>query len=255
MKAPGARTKESVKKMYLYEAKDVVREHFGRLGLPTSILSVALTEGRKVVEKEGNFWWMRTTADFSAVVDSNEYSIQSGGDIDISNFKDGRALQQKLPTETRWGPVELGVLDEETLNLMYDDDDEGEPEQAIIDNTTLKIYPPSPQYAYDMRLYAYQWTDNPTANTSTDDLLKNFGMAVVYGALIWGFEIELKDLQGAAYWRNLLGGSPFGHGGEIARIKRENLKRDWKDNIVMVPHKGPGRISKRSLSNLQIYCR
>lgn len=241
--------------MLLYEAKDVVREHFGRIGLPTSILNIALAEGRKTIEKEGNFWWMRTIADFSAVIDTGEYTIESGGDIDISNFKDARALQQKDPSFVRWEPVELGIVDEEQLNIMYDEDDEGPPELAVIDNTTLKIYPPNPQVAYDMRLYAYQWTDNPTANTSTDDLLKNFGMAVVYGALIWGFEIELKDLQSATYWRTLLGGTPFGHGGEIARIKRENLKRDWKDQMILVPRKGPGRYTKRSLSNLQIYCR
>lgn len=241
--------------MYLYEAKDVVREHFGRLGLPTSILNIALTEGRKLIEKEGNFWWMRTIADFVAVVDQQEYVIGDADDIDISNFKDARALHQKRSEDVRWEPVELGIVDEEQLNLMYDEDDDGEPEYAIIDNVTLKLFPPLPDVAYDLRLYAYQWTDNPTANTSTDDLLKNFGMAVVYGALIWGFEIELKDIQGAAYWRNLLGGTPFGHGGEIAKIKRENFKRDWKDQVVLIPHRGTGRTSRRSLNNLQIYCR
>jgi hypothetical protein len=241
--------------MYLYQAKDVVREHFGRLGMPSSLIDIALAEGRKTIEKEGNFWWMRTIANFNLVVNDAEYSIQDGGDIDIPNFKDARALQQKLPSEVRWGPVDLGILDEEELNMMYDEDDIGEPEIAVIDNTTLKVYPPNPDYAYDMRLYAYQWTDNPTSNTATDDLLKNFGMALVYSALIWGFEIELKDIQGAAYWRNLLGGTPFGRGGEISRIRRENLKRDWKDKIMMTPHTGPGRVSRRSLSNLQIYCR
>jgi hypothetical protein len=117
------------------------------------------------------------------------------------------------------------------------------------------VYPPDPDDTYDMRLYYYQWTSNPAANTSTDDLLKNFGSAVVYGALIWAFEIELKDIQGAAYWRNLLGGTPFGHGGEIARLKRENFKRDWKDRTMLVPFKGAGRLTRRSLTNLQIYCR
>jgi hypothetical protein len=241
--------------MLLYEAKDVVREHFGRLGLPTSILTIALNEGRKMIEKEGNFWWMRTIADFVTVVGQQEYVIGDADDIDIANFKDARALQQKMSSEVNWEPVDLGIIDEEELNLMYDEDDDGEPENAVIDNVTLKLFPPMPDLAYDMRLYAYQWTDNPTDNTATDDLLKNYGMAVVYGALIWGFEMELKDLQGAAYWRNLLGGSPFGHGGEIARIKRENMKRDWKDKMILVPHRGPGRMTRRSFRNLQIYCR
>ena len=138
---------------------------------------------------------------------------------------------------------------------MYDEDDQGNPEFALIDNTTLKLYPPLPDFAYDLRLYFYQWTDNPTANTDTDDLLKNYGMALCYGAIIWGFEMQLKDLQGASYWRNLLGGTPFGHGGEIAKLKRENFKRDWKDRVMLTPHLGAGRLTRRSITNLNIYCR
>ena len=241
--------------MLLYELKDFIREHFGRVGIPTNLLDLALSEGRKLIEQEGNFWWMRDSTDFNAIVNQQDYTIQSGGDIDISNFKDARALIQKLPTETRYEPVELGNIDQDELDVMYDDDDAGEPEVAVIDNTTLKLYPPLPDYAYDLRLYHYNWTDNPTLNTDTDDLLKNYGMAVAYGGLIWGFEIELKDIQGAAYWRTLLGGTPFGHGGVIARIKRENLKREWRDKIILVPHMGPGRLTRRSWNNLQIYCR
>lgn len=243
--------------MLLYELKDFVREHFGRLGLPTSILDQALTEGRKLVEQEGNFWWMRATTDFNLVSSpaQQDYTIESGGDIDIDNFKDARALLQKLPTETRWEPVELGTIDQDELDILYDEDDQGEPEVAVIDNDTLKVYPPVPLYDYDMRIFTYNWTDNPTDNSQTDALLKNFGMSVAFGALIWGFEIELKDIQGAAYWRNLLGGTPYGHGGVIARLKRENLKREWRDKIIMTPRKGPGRLTRRSWNNLQIYCR
>lgn len=241
--------------MLLYEVKDLVREHFGRLGLPSSILNMALAESRRMIEREANFWWMRGSIDFNLVVNTQTYAIGSGLAINIANFKDARALQQKISTETQWETVELGILDQEDLNIMYENDDDGEPEYAVIDNVTLTVYPPLPDLAYNMRLYYYKWTDNPTANTDTDDLLKNFGSAVVYGALIWGFEIELKDIQGAAYWRNLLGGTPFGHGGEIARLKRENFKRDWKDRTILVPFKGAGRTTRRKLSNIQIYCR
>ena len=179
--------------MLYYEVKDMVREHFGRLGLPTSILDIALAESRKMIEREGNFWWMRGIANFNLVASTTTYAIGSGLAIDIAKFKDARALQQKTSTATRWEPVELGVIDQEDLNLMYDNDDTGEPEYAIIDNTTLYVYPPLPDAAYNMRLYYYKWTDNPGANTSTtDELCLYYGSALVYGALIWGFEIELK---------------------------------------------------------------
>jgi hypothetical protein len=237
--------------MLLGEVKDVVREHFGRVGLPTTILDISLAEGRKLVEKEANFWWMRDITDFSAGVDQQEYTIGDGEDVDIDNFKDARALQYKLSTANDWESIELGVMDEEELNELYSEDDEGPPEHAVIDNVTLKLFPANPQFVYDMRLYHYNWTDNPTDNTETDDLIRNYGMALVYGACLWGYEMQLKDLQAAQYWRNLL----LGKGGEIYKLKRENLKRDWKDRIIMVPHAGPGFLTARRLSNMQIYKR
>ena len=241
--------------MPLGKAKDVFREHFGRVGLNTAILSLGLTEGRKLIEKEGNFWWMRGTQDIVAAIGQQEYTIEDGGDFDIANFKDARFLMQKESQESNWSPIDLGVTDQEELDMVYDDDDEGEPERAVIENATVRLYPPLPDKAYDLRLYYYEWTDNPTDNTDTDDLLKNWGMAVCYGAIIWGFEMQLKDHQGAQYWRTLLGGQPFGRGGEIAKLKRENFKRDWKDRIMLTPYTGAGKASRRSLNNLQIYCR
>lgn len=237
--------------MLLGEAKDVVREHFGRLGLNTTMLTLGLTEGRRMIEREANFWWMRGTYDASAVINQQDYSIQSGGDFDIANFKDARYLLVKKASDVNWLPVDLGVVDHEELDQMYDEDDFGVPDFALIDNTTLKLYPPLPDFAYDLRLYFYQWTDNPTLNTDTDDLLKNYGMAVCCGAIIWGFEMQLKDLQGAMYWRGQL----YGKNGYIYNLKRENLKRDWKDRIMLTPHDGAGRLNRRSLTNLNIYCR
>ena len=241
--------------MILGEVKDVIREHFGRMGISTSLVDIALKEGRKLVEKEANFWWMRGTIDFVLGVNQQDYVIGTGEDVEIDNFKDGRALQWKKTTDVRWSSVDFGTMDEEELNLMYDETDTGNPEAAIMDNVTLKVYPPFPDQQYDMRFYYYAWTDNPTLNTDTDDLLKNWGMCLVYAGVIWGYEIILKDLQGAGYWRNLLGGTPYGRGGEIAKLKRENLKRDWKDRIILEPHDGPGPRSFRKTSNMQIYSR
>lgn len=241
--------------MTLGEVKDVVREHFGRMGVPTHMLDIALTEARKRVEKEGNFWWMRSSTTFNLAADTQTYIIGSGAAINIANFKDARALHYKRSTDVRWEPVELGTVDQEELAVMYDTDDTGAPEFAIIDNVTLNVYPPDPDQAYNMKLFHYNWTANPTLNSDTDDLFKNFGSALVFGAVEWGYAIYLKDLQGAAYWKNELGGTPFGRGGEIARIKRQNLKRDWKDKIMFTPRVGPGRTSKRSLNNVQLYIR
>lgn len=107
--------------MLLGEAKDVVREHFGRLGLNTTMLTLGLTEGRKIIEREANFWWMRDTYDASAVINQQDYSIQSGGDFDIANFKDIRALLAKKASDVNWQPVEVGTVDHEELDQIYDE--------------------------------------------------------------------------------------------------------------------------------------
>lgn len=241
--------------MTLGEIKDVVREHFGRMGLPTVILDLALAEGRKLIEREANFWWMRATTTFNLVIDTQDYLIGSTLAVNIVNFKDARALNFKKSTETRWRPLSLGIYDQEELDVMYPTDSAGAPELAIVDNTTLKIYPPKPDLAYNMKLYHYNWTDNPVTNILSDDITKNYGMALIYAAIIWGYEIELKDMQGAIYWRKLLGGEPFGRGGEITKLKRQNLKRDWQDKIVLVPHAGANSFSVRTLANMQGYGR
>jgi hypothetical protein len=189
---------------------------------------------------------MRDTTDFNLVIGTQDYIIGSGAAIDIAKFKDARWLSYKKSTDVRWQPVSLGEVDHEELDLAYDEDDEGPPEAAIIDNVTLKLYPPNPDLTYNMRLYHYNWTDNPAGNTQTDDLLDNFGVALVDGAIMWGYRSHLKDLQGSTYWENQLKM-------EILKINSHNFKRDWKDKVQLTPRPGPGRRSWRSTDNLQIY--
>ena len=243
--------------MLMGQIKDVVREHFGRIGIPTPVLDLALTEGRKLIEKESNFWWMEAEATFNLVVGQADYDIAaSGGEITIPNFKDAQALQWKRAAEVSWEPVAFGELTKDDLDLMYDEDDEGHPEAAYLQNKKLYVYPPNPDVAYNMKLYYWGYTSNPAGNTDTaDELTNNWGMSLVYGALIWGYEMYLKDMPGATYWRQLLGGQPFGRGGEIAKMKRENLKRSWRSRMVLVPHAGPGRLNSQRLNNLQLYPR
>jgi len=235
----------------LWEAKDIVRAHFGGTAFPTIQLDHALTQGRRMIETHANFWWMQGEKDFSLTINQDAYPIYTG-DILLPNFKDARALSWREAAGVSYEPVALGDITKEELDVLYDTDDSGSPEVAVIDNATLYIYPPNPDKAYSMRLYRYSWTDNPV-QTDDDDLLNFFPMALVYAALAWGYELELKDLQGAAYWKGLLGGTPFGRGGELAKMKKENFKRGWRDNIMFTPRTGPGVGSLRRIANLQIY--
>ena len=241
--------------MKFFEAKDIVREHFSRLKFTTPMLIHSLTEGRHQLETHANFWWMKKEKDFSLVVDQASYSITTSTNdgLNLPKFKDARGLIWKEDASaTRYDPVAVGKQEKQDLDVLYGTDDQGPPEAVAIDDTTLHIYPPKPQSTYVMRLYHYEWTDNP-ANPDDDDLLKYFGMALVYASLAWGFEMVLKDLQGAAYWKILLGGNPFGRGGMLAQMKKENFKRGQQDQMDFTPRGGPGRAQRRRLDNIQIY--
>jgi hypothetical protein len=234
--------------MNFSEIKDYIREHFGRVGIPTSFLTLALELGRKEIENHSNFWWMEDSVDFNLTAADNSYPLTSGT-INESNFKDLRALYWRISTDNFWTPIPVVPMAKEDLDLEYDTDEDGEPEQAVIFNDTLYIYPiPDSAATYSLRMYFYQYTSYP-AQTSSDDLIKGFPMAVIYSALAQGYETELKDLQSAAYWRKLLKDT-------IPMIKKEHLKRSWMDKIILEPRTGPFRPGSRMrLDNVQIYKR
>lgn len=239
------------------EAKDIVREHFGRLGFTTPMVIQALAGGRRAIEQHANFWWMRADPKtFNLTINQNEYLIKvsTSNGLNVPLFKDIAALYWKVSTDTQWEIVDIGKKTKHELDLEYATDEEGTPEQATIDNVTLAIYPPEPQVAYNMKMYYWNWTANPQLNSSTDDILSFFPDALIYAANAWGYEMQLKDFQGASYWKQLLGGQPFGRGGQLATLKRENLKRGWKDMINLDPHTGPNKRGlRRKLDNVQIY--
>lgn len=230
--------------MLFYQVKDYVREHFGRAGIPTSFLDLALEAGRLEVENAGNFWWMQSQIDFNTVDGTQTYIIGSGAAINIARFKDAKFLFWKETTDVQWEIVDLGQWEKDELDRMYNTDDAGTPEAAALVNKTLYLYPPDPDAVLNMRLYYYQYTSNP-AQTSSDDLTTDFPMGLVYASLAQGYELELKDMQAASYWRGLLER-------EIKKIKKVHLKRGWKDMIQFIPFKGPGR-GRRRLDNVQIY--
>jgi hypothetical protein len=130
---------------------------------------------------------------------------------------------------------------------MYDEDETGDPELAIVEGDNLILYP-IPDDEYDVRIYYWEYTSN-TTNLESDELTAHFPMALVYSAYKWIHEVYLKDPQGATYWRSLLEGK----GGELFKMRRENFKRGWKDKVNLEPHMGPGQRGRRRLDRMQIY--
>jgi hypothetical protein len=223
--------------MNLGEVKDAVREHFGRTGFNTPMLEQALAKGRRMVEQEGNFWWMHDEHDFDLVIDQGSYSITttSSNGLGLSNYKALEFLSWREDGSTgAYNLLSTGEAEKAVLDTLYDTDDEGEPEDAAIQGTTLYIYPENPDDEYEMRMYYYQWTSNPTLNSDTDSLLTQFPDALIHAAKIVGYEDILKDFEGAKYWRHQLNE-------QIVLIKRENMERIWQATLTFEPRTGPVR--------------
>src|SRR5258706_781147 len=222
--------------MLFYEVKDIVREHLARTTFPTAMLNAALTNGRQIVEQAGNWWWMRAEADFNTVIRQQVYPINTTSQpaslvtirgfppsttsasgststsevqpsfyqvqpVDVPGFKDIRAAIIKKKSDLEWAPLDTGGVTKEECDLHYALNDTGMPNLLIIDNFNIYTYPPMPDVEYIIRLYYWKWTSNPLSNLATDDLIDRFPYSIIYAALCWAYELELKDMQTAGYWR------------------------------------------------------
>lgn len=262
--------------MIYFEVKDVVREHLARTTFPTTMLDLALSSGRQIIEQAINGYWMRQEANWQLVPFQQVYPFNVSGKpmgpvavtafapdtpknvgsqvgvivapstflvqpVDVPGFKDMRYMIIKTSTDMEWSPLDSGGITKEEADLHYAINEQGMSELAVLDNFNLFMYPPFPDQDYRVRLYYWGYTKNPASNLQTDEIVNNFPYALIYAALSWAYELELKDLQGASYWRTLLGGKPneIGQGGEMAKIRRHNFLRMQQDKLSITPMYGP----------------
>jgi hypothetical protein len=240
------------------------------------MLDRALEQGRRIVEQAGNWWWMKGEVTFDLVANQPVYPINTSSQpvqpvervvftpgsitstakypttikvqpVDVVDFKDVRAALVKKPSDINWNFMEVGGITKEEADNHWSINDSGMPELLLVENFDLFVYPPFPDSTYTLKLYYWRWTSNPKSNLETDELINRFPEALEYAALAWAYDLELKDPQGAGYWRTLLGGKPneIGIGGEIAKIRRHNLQRQRSDNLNLTPMTGPFQRSRR----------
>ena len=265
--------------MLFGEIKDVVREHLSRTTFPTDALDKALSQGRRFVEQQGNWWWMRAETFWQTEVNRQYYPIFSGDgappmvnvtafppttpttvvgvqavpvipstfpvqSLPVPGFKDVRFCMVKPANDVEWSPCDTGGVTKEEAELHYAINETGMPELIIIDNFNLLTFPPFPDQNYVIKMLYFKWTSNPIGNLFTDELCNRFPEALIYSSLANAYELELKDMQGAQYWKNLLGlkdaqSGPMIVGGELAKIRRFNFQREQQDKISLIPMTGP----------------
>src|SRR3990167_11355293 len=219
--------------MNVGQIKDVIRDTIGIKILHLHILNFGLDHARREIEKTANFYWMRSSKTWDITVDQGDYSITTATNngLNLPDWKDIHVLFSKPSSSTSWTEVLPGDLF--YLERAYQTDAKGQPRHYVVDNTTLKLYPPEPDQAYNMSMWHFEWTSNPTVNTDTDELTNRWPEALIYAGCIWGFTQLAHDEVKAQYYRGLLRV-------EITKIKDYNLDRmlSWRTDIV--PHSGAG---------------
>lgn len=217
--------------MQLGKVKDLVRDIVGRDVIQSHVMTLALDSGRREIEKAANFYWMRATKTWNITVGTNEYpiTVSTGVGLNLPNFKDIHALFSKQSSTTQWNEVLPGDIFQ--LEQAYQTDAPGQPRFYVVDNVTLRLYPPEPELAFNMSMFHFEWTSNPSSNTGTDELTDRWPEALIYAGCVWAFTQVRKDEVKAQFYRGLLAR-------EIKNIQGYNLDRmlSWRTDLV--PRRG-----------------
>lgn len=217
--------------MTLGEAKDVVRDNLGRGDIPPAQMNFIMGAARRMIEKRENHYWMVGDADglgFNLSSGDPDYTI-SASPISLTDFKDIEALFFKATTETVWTPLESREGKE--MNLQYATDDEGPPEFYSEELGILTIYP-TPDAIYNMLLRYWKWTSNPSADTSTDELLTRWPEVLIWAASSYGLKVLNKSPEMATPFDAL-------YEDEMQKLHRYNTERPTDSNLIIQPKRGP----------------
>lgn len=216
------------------DIKDVVRGILGKRDIEPYMMSYLMESGRRRIEKDNNWYYMRKTKDFTLTVGKQAYSVKAGGDIDEANFKDSRILMYRHPDQHRF--YEVPSSDRNQLDLQFATDDSWEPEMYTLDDEdglfNLLIYPGQPNLAYNMRWHYYVWTTNPASDTATDELVSRWPELLIAASVAQGYRILAKDDELAMPWDGKLTA-------EMQALKRYDYFRMESERNMLIPRRGP----------------
>jgi len=234
----------------LADIKDVVRQTLGKRDLEPAILNYIIESGRRMVEKENNWYWMRKLITHTLTIDDGEYTVAAAGDIAEANFKQSRIMLAKDPNLTHWSEVFAG--DQNQIDLIYATDSTGFPERYVLDDAsdgtlTLRFFPVDPDKAYNIRWYVYVWTSNPASDTDTDELITRWPEVLVNASIAQGYRIINKSEELAQPWQIMMQT-------EMVKLKRFDWFRMESEGNNQPPRRGPYLTGRaRSLDSLKIY--
>jgi len=190
--------------MTISEAMDITRSLCGKPDVDPLLLRFAMDEGRREIERLGNYYWMAQKIALNLFEDVQEYSITtaSGNGFDLSDFKIHRYAFMKAESASDDSDVEwykLPIGSHSDAMDVAQSDDEGRPEAASIENTTFFCYP-TPDQVYDLQFFYFGWTTNASDITDTDELFTRWPMMIIAAALSVLVPLVTKNKEDAAFW-------------------------------------------------------
>jgi len=187
--------------MTISEAMDVVRALCGKPDVDPILVRFAMDEGRREIERRGNYYWMSVGVDLAVFEDQYIYPITTAVDagFNLPDYKLSRYafIKRSDSSGIPWSMLPIGS--HASMVDIHNFDAEGQPDAASVDNATMYLSP-IPNTLYDVALFYFAWTTNDDDITATDELFTQWPMLIISSALAVLIPMLTKNKEDAAFW-------------------------------------------------------
>jgi len=183
----------------IYSAlRDLVRTKLGQPDLDPTELDLFCDGGRHELESRGQYYFNAGLKDHNLVSGEGNYSLTStpsgpnasaANGFNLTSYKEHRSLFIRDVAGTAWLGLPIGSW-QSGLDMLPTTS--AKPQMAVVENETL-WFVPTPNAAYPVKLLHWNWSANPAAGTSTDEILTRWYMALLYAACWVGRKYITQD--------------------------------------------------------------
>jgi hypothetical protein len=185
------------------EIQDMVRRKIGVPNLDPEDLKMIMAWGRSELESRGNYYYGVALKDTALTASTQSYSLTSstGAGFGLTNYKEHRSLFIREVSGANWLPLPIGGWDSALPDHSHTVSNK--PQAAVIENDTI-YFLPTPDAAYPIRLYHFNWTTNPESLSGTDELFTRWSQAIYYACMFTGKNFTNNSQNAGAQYEELM---------------------------------------------------
>ena len=187
----------------IYSAlRDLARTKLGDPSLDPTELDLFMDGGRHELEVRGQYYFNAGLKDHTLVADSQSYSLTSttSNGFNLTSYKEHRSLFIRNVSGVDWIPLPIGSW-QSGLDMMPTT--AAKPQMAVVENETIWFIP-TPNAAFPVKLLHWNWSANPVAGTSTDEMLTRWYLALLYAACWVGRRYLTQDANAGREFEALM---------------------------------------------------